>query len=270
MIHFNRLLLTGAAGDLGSHLRKSLAPCTSNLRLTDRMEMAGAKEGEELVQADLGDFDSVLEMTREVDAIVHFGGASRERVWADVLNSTISGSYNIYEAARRNGVKRIVYASSIHAVGFTPVEDVPDTRTRHRPDTLYGLSKCFTEDLASLYFDKYGIETVALRICSCFTKPEERRQLWSWLSYDDCSRLVISALSAPRVGFSVIYGTSDNAERAVSNVHATHIGYKPQDSADPYREAVEASTARPDPHNPDVKYVGGWFTSLGHPDDDAA
>ena len=269
MPNFNRLLLTGAAGDIGKHLRKTLASQTTHLRLTDRMPMGDAAPHEEIFETDLGVLEPVLKMTRDVDAIVHFGGASRERVWEDILNSTIQGSYNIYEAARKNGVKRVVFASSIHAVGYTPVEDVPDTRAPHRPDTLYGLSKCFVEDLARLYFDKYGIETVALRICSCFSHPVERRQLWSWLSYDDCTRLVISALSAPRVGFSVIYGTSGNSERGVSNVHATHIGYAPQDSADPYRDAVETSTERPNPHEDKVKYVGGWFTELGHPDDDA-
>lgn len=269
MTQFNRLLLTGAAGDIGSHLRRSLKPVTRHLRLTDRMEMDEAGPGEEVVVTDLGDAASVMALTRDVDAIVHFGGASRERVWSDILNSTIEGSYNIYEGARKNGVKRVIFASSIHVVGYSLVEEVTDTRAPHRPDTLYGLSKCFVEDLARLYFDKFGIETVALRICSCFPQPEERRQLWSWLSYDDCTRLVIAALTAPRVGFSVIYGTSDNAARAVSNVHATHIGFRPQDSADPFREAVLAGTEAPDPQAPKVKYVGGWFTELGHPDDEA-
>lgn len=268
MSKYNRLLLTGAAGEIGGHLRKSLAPLTHSLRLNDRMPMGEAAPHEEIFETDLGQLEAVLEMTCDVDAIVHFGGASRERVWSDILNSTIQGSYNIYEAARKNGVKRVVFASSIHAVGFTLVEDVPDSRAPHRPDTLYGLSKCFVEDLARLYFEKYGIETVALRICSCFSHPVERRQMWSWLSYDDCSRLVISALSAPRVGFSVIYGTSDNSERGVSNVHATHIGFDPKDSADPYRDAVERTTERPNPHESKVKYVGGYFTELGHPDDD--
>ena len=112
----------------------------------------------------------------------------------------------------------------------------------HRPDTFYGLTKTFTEDLASLYWDKYGIETVCLRICSCFPEPADRRMLWSWLSFADCVRFVAAALTAPRVGFSVIYGTSDNAERGVSNAHATHIGFRPADSADGFAAAIRAGS----------------------------
>jgi uronate dehydrogenase len=162
----------------------------------------------------------------------------------------------------------VVYASSIHAVGFHAVDNVPDTRVAHRPDTFYGLTKTFVEDLASLYWDKFGIETVALRICSCFEEPQDRRMLWSWLSFADCVRLAEAALTAPRVGFSVIYGTSDNARRAVSNAHATHIGFRPRDSADGYAEAVIARTERPDPASVPARVVGGGFAAVGHPDDE--
>ncbi len=161
----------------------------------------------------------------------------------------------------------MVYASSIHAVGFYPVEAVPDTRVPHRPDTFYGLTKTFVEDLGSLYWDKFGLETVALRICSCFPEPRDRRMLWSWLSFADCVRLAEAALTAPRVGFSVIYGTSDNAAAAVSNAHARHIGFRPQDSADAFAAAVLARTERPDPSDIRTRVVGGGFAATGHPDD---
>ena len=175
----------------------------------------------------------------------------------------------MFEGARLHGARRVVYASSIHAVGFYPVEAVPDTRAPHRPDTFYGLTKTFTEDLASLYWDKFGLESVMLRICSCFEEPEDRRMLWSWLSFADCVRLVEAALTAPRVGFSVIYGTSDNAAAAVSNAHAGHIGFRPQDSADGYAAAVLARTERPDPAATATRVVGGGFAASPHPDDAA-
>ena len=174
----------------------------------------------------------------------------------------------MYEGARLHGAKRVVYASSIHAVGFQPVEVIPGVDAPHRPDTFYGLSKTFTEDLASLYWDKFGIESVCLRICSCFEAPRDRRMLWSWLSYADMVRLTAAALTAPRVGFSVIYGTSDNAAAAVSNAGAAHVGFRPLDSADGFAAEVLARTERPDPTAVATRVVGGGFAATGHPDDD--
>lgn len=142
-----------------------------------------------------------------------------------------------------------------------------DTHAPHRPDTFYGLTKTFTEDLGSLYWDKFGVETVALRICSCYPEPADRRMLWSWLSFADCVRLAEAVLTAPRVGFSVIYGTSDNAQRGVSNVHATHIGFRPRDSSDGFAADVIARTERPDPGFVGTRVFGGGFGETGHPDD---
>ena len=145
---------------------------------------------------------------------------------------------------------------------------MPDTRVMHRPDTFYGLTKTFVEDLASLYWDKFGLESRS----ACASAPaspsrEDRRMLWSWLSFADCVRLAEAALTAPRVGFSVIYGTSDNAAAAVSNAHARHIGFRPLDSADGFAAAVLARTERPDPAAVATRVVGGGFAATPHPDD---
>lgn len=268
MPDYHRILITGAAGSLGSHLRPGLAPLAHRIRLVDVKPMEGGAAHEEIVQCDLSDKDAALEVTRDCDAIVHFAGHPREQTFEEIVADTLPAAYHVYEGARLHGAKRVVYASSIHAVGFHPVEDVPDTRVMHRPDTFYGLTKTFVEDLGSLYWDKFGLETVALRICSCFPEPADRRMLWSWLSFADCVRLVEAALTAPRVGFSVVYGTSDNAARAVSNRHATHIGFQPRDSADGYAAAVMARTERPDPQATVSRVVGGGFAATGHPDDD--
>ena len=267
MPRFNRLLITGAAGNLGRELRAGLAPLATTLRLTDRGEMAPAGQGEEVVQADLGDFDAIMDVVAGCDAVVHFGAAPVEKPWEEILNSSIKGGYNVYEAARRHGISRIVYASSIHAVGYVRREEGADTDTEHRPDTLYGLSKCFVEDLAKLYFHKFGIESACLRINSCFPEPADRRHLATWMSFRDLVQLVTRCLTAERIGHSVIYGISDNRERFFSNDKVRHIGYVPQDSAEDWREKVEAATAPGDPFDPGVEFVGGVFCNYGHPDD---
>ncbi len=267
MPEFERILITGAAGSLGRRLRAGLPHLATHLRLTDIKDLGEAAPHEEIVHCDLADKAAALEVTRGCDAILHFAGHPREQSFEEIVADTLPAAYHVYEGARLNGTRRVVYASSIHAVGFHPVETVPDTVVPHRPDTFYGLTKTFVEDLASLYWDKFGVESVCLRICSCFEEPRDRRMLWSWLSFADCVRLAEAALTAPRVGFSVIYGTSDNAAAAVSNARARHIGFRPQDSADRFVAAVLARSERPDPKAVGTRVVGGWFAATGHPDD---
>jgi uronate dehydrogenase len=269
MADYERILITGAAGSLGAHLRRGLAHLAPVLRLVDAKDMGEAAANEEVVVCDLANKEAAFEVVRGCDAIVHFAGHPREQSFEEIVADTLPAAYHMYEGARRFGAKRVVYASSIHAVGFCPVESVPDTSVPHRPDTFYGLTKTFVEDLGSLYWDKFGLETVALRICSCFEAPRDRRMLWSWLSFADMVRLTEAALTAPRVGFSVIYGTSDNAQAAVSNELASHIGFMPEDSADDHAAAVLARTERPDPHALATRVVGGSFAAHPHPDDEA-
>lgn len=266
---FDVLLLTGAAGRLGTQLRRGLAPLCRTLRVSDRVPLDEIQPNEEAAICELADADAVMEMTRGVDAIVHFGGAPLETKWETILDSSIRGSYHIYEGARRNGVKRVVYASSVHAIGYHRVEDQIDARAPHRPDSLYGVSKCFVEDLGRLYWDKFGIETVCCRIFSSFDRYNDRRLLWSMLTYDDCVRLVAASLTAPRVAHSIIFGTSNNKHRMVDNRLAAHIGFHPQDSTEPFRDETEARVAAKDPRAASVEFLGGWFVDLGHPDDEA-
>ena len=264
---FDTILITGAAGRLGTELRRGLAPLARKLRLADVTPITDARQNEEVLTFDLSDMDAVMAACEGVDAIVHFGGAPHERPWDEVLNSNIRGSYHIYEGARKAGVKRIIYASSVHAIGYHDLETQIDANAPHRPDGLYGLSKCFVEDLGRLYWDKFGIETAALRIFSSFPEPADRRMLWSYLSFDDCIRLVTAALTAPRVGFTVSFGLSDNTVKTVDNRLAAHLGYQAKDSAEPFRAGVEARTDAPDPKAHAVRHLGGWFVDLGHPDD---
>lgn len=266
---FDTLLLTGAAGRLGTELRRGLAPLTRRLRLADVAEIRNLQPHEEVRRLDLADEAAVIAACEGVDAIVHFGGIPVERPWAEILDANIRGSYHVYEGARRHGVGRVVYASSVHAIGYHGLQDHIDADAPHRPDTLYGLSKCFVEDLGRLYWDKFGIESAMLRIFSSFPEPIDRRMLWSWLSFEDCIRLVTAALTAPRVGFTVAFGTSDNAVKPLDDRLAGHLGYRAQDSTDRFRAAIEAKTPVPDPKAAAVAALGGWFVDIGHPADEA-
>ena len=270
MLQYDRILITGAAGRLGSVHRKGLAPLAKTIRLADRQPIGNLAPNEEEAIFDLADMDAAIAATEGCDAIVHFGGAPVERPWQEILDSSIRGSYHIYEGARKHGVKRIVYASSVHAIGYHELEAHIAVDAPVRPDSLYGVSKTFVESLSRLYWDKFGIETACIRIFSSFPEPVDRRTLWSYLSFADCVRLVTAALTAPRVGHTISFGMSDNKVKTVDNAGAAHLGYVPQDSSEPFRAAIEARTPAPDPKATAVKYLGGWFCDLGHPDDETA
>ena len=267
MTDYNRTLLTGAAGMVGTELRKSGTRLGRTVRVSDLRPITDLAPHEEDHPAELSDFAAVSAAVEGCDAIVHMGGHSVEAPWQTILDANIKGGYNLYEAARRHGVRRIVFASSNHAVGFYERTHTVDGAVPTRPDTLYGVSKTFVENLASLYWDKFGIETVALRIGTCQPEPTDRRHLITWLSFDDARQIVEKALSVPRVGFMIAYATSDNSESFWDNRSARALGYRPKDSADAYREKVLAGTAQGDPQDPAVRYQGGPFTALGHPDD---
>jgi uronate dehydrogenase len=258
-LKFPRLLLTGAGGNLGQELRPRLKAYCDVLRVSHRRDLGAAAAGEEVQTAALEDADQMMALLDGVSAVVHMGGVSTEQPWAPILAGNIVGMVNLYEAARLKGVKRIVFASSNHVTGFYRQDEVVNTRMPPKPDGFYGLSKAFGEDLAQLYWDRWGIETVSIRIGSSFTEPKDRRMLATYLSYDDLERLIVAALTAPIVGHSIIYGMSDNQTTWWDNTHAKHIGYRPQDSSDVFRSAVEARQPVIDTKDPAAIYQGGAF-----------
>jgi uronate dehydrogenase len=260
---FRRLLLTGAAGALGRHLRPRLKALCETLRLSDRADLGTAAPGEELEPAPLEDRAAVMGLLRGVEAVVHLGGISVEDAWAPIQAANITGVYHLYEAARLNGTRRIIFASSNHVVGFYRQHEVIDSLAPPRPDTLYGVSKAFGENLSRLYWDRYGIETVCLRIGSATPEPQNRRMLATWLSLDDLYRLVSAALTAPDVGHSIVFGMSDNGTRWWDNRLAAHIGFRPQDSSEPWRAELEAKQRHLDPQDPTRRYHGGAFVQHG-------
>jgi len=260
-----RLLLTGAAGGLGRVLRERLRQHAVVLRLSDVAELAPPAEGaaEEVVRCDLADAAAVDALVAGCDAIVHLGGVSVEGPFEPILQANIVGVYNLYEAARQHGVKRIVFASSNHVTGFYRQDEVIDPRAPVRPDGYYGLSKAFGENLSRFYFDRYGIETVCVRIGSSFPEPKDRRMLATWLSYDDLERLVVASLTAPVVGHTIVYGMSDNRTTWWDNTPARHVGYRPEDSSEPFRAALEARQPVLDLNDPAAVYQGGGFVVKG-------
>ncbi len=265
---FNRLLLTGAAGGLGKVLRQSLRPYAKVLRLSDISEMAPAIDAsEEVHTCDLSDKNAVHQLVEGVDAILHFGGVSVERPFEEILGANISGVFHIYEAARRHRVKRIIFASSNHVIGFYKQDETIDALSPRRPDSYYGLSKSYGEDMASFYFDRYGIETVSIRIGSSFPEPQNRRMMSTWLSFDDLTQLIERSLYAPDVGHTIVYGASANRDVWWDNRYAAHLGYHPKDSSEQFRAKVEAQPMPP-ADDPAMVYQGGAFVASGPFGDD--
>ncbi len=261
---FDRLLLTGAAGGIGRQLRPRMRSWCHALRVSDIAGLGDAAPGEELQPARLEDAAAVQALCAGVQAVVHLGGISVEAAWQPILEANIVGVYHLYEAARRHGVRRIVFASSNHVTGFYRQDETIDALAPPRPDTLYGVSKAFGETLSRMYFDRHGIQTVCLRIGSVTPKPENRRMLATWLSIDDLERLVWASLTTPVAGHSIVFGCSDNTVRWWDNRHAAHIGFRPQDSSEPFRAELEAAEpAWLDAADPVVRYQGGRFVELG-------
>jgi uronate dehydrogenase len=257
-----KLVLTGAAGRLGSYLREPLAAMCDALVSTDIAEDIGTLyPGETYIRADLAEMSQIAPALEGADMVIHFGAIVDEKPFEELLGPNFVGSYNIWEAGYKAGVKRVVYASSIHAVGMHLKSDFIGTDAEHRPDTFYGLAKCFTEDLGRMYWDKRGMESVHLRILSC-AQVNNARALGSWLSYDDLIQLVTRAIDTPSVGFSIVYGVSNNDRAPVDNAKASFLGYRPKDNAEVFAKEVLAAEGPVDTTDPGQMCHGGPFAKV--------
>ena len=258
----HRVLITGAGGGIGSALRETLRGVYPVLRVSDRVALMPARRSdkgiEEVDQTDIADMKQVERMVEGVDGIVHLGGISGENSWENILQGNIIGLYNVFEAARRAGTRRIVMATSNHAVGFYPRSQTIDHKVVPRPDSRYGVSKAFSEALASLYADKHGIGFLCTRIGNFGTRPIDKRRLSIWISPRDYTQLVRIGLEHPSIHFEIVYGVSDNRRSWYDNSNAFLLGYRPQDDSEPYAEAVLA--AEPADADPIAeRYQGGTF-----------
>ncbi|HET9492451.1 MAG TPA: NAD(P)-dependent oxidoreductase [Methylomirabilota bacterium] len=232
------VLITGAAGDVGAHLSRELAG-KYKLRLSDKRPLKAAK-GQTFVKADVAKMADALRITKGVDAIVHLGGYSVEGPWPAILQANIIGCYNVFEAARRNGVRRILFPTSNHAVGFYRRDQTIDHRVYIKPDSRYGVSKVFGEALGSLYADKYGMEVFMIRIGNVNPAPIDRRRLSIWISPRDLAQLVSIGIDHPDVKFEIVYGISRNTRAWYDNSNAFRLGYRPQDDSEVHAAAVLA------------------------------
>lgn len=251
-----RLLITGAAGGVGTLLRPRLARPDRTLRLLDVAPVPDTGDGAERVTASVTDLSAMESACADVDAVLHLGGLSTEHPWDQILPANIDGTYKVFEAARRAGVPRVVFASTNHTVGFHPRDgrQAPDYLFP-RPDTFYGVSKVAGEALGSLYHDRYGMDVVCLRIGGCFARPLDTRMLETWLSPDDAARLVEASLAAPGPLFTVVWGVSNNTRRWWSLDEGAKLGYHPEDDAEVHAaEVPQADETFP-------QYLGGGFCS---------
>jgi uronate dehydrogenase len=251
------ILITGAAGDVGSHLRRELAD-RYRIRASDLRDLKEKVKGQTFMRADISKMADALRITRGVDAVVHLGGYSVEGPWQGILNANIIGCYNVFEAARRNGVKRILFPTSNHATGFYRRDQVIDHRVYPRPDSRYGVSKVFGEALGSLYADKYGMEVFCMRIGNVNARPIDKRRLSILFTPRDLAQLVTIGIEHPGIRFEIVYGVSRNKRSWYDNANAYRLGYRPKDDSEVWAKEV---LAREKPGGDPVaeRHQGGVF-----------
>ncbi len=256
-----RLLVTGAAGGLGRAMRARMGKLADTVRLSDIADLGEAQPHEELVSGNLADAGAVMRLVEGCDGILHLGGVSVEDKFSKILDANIAGLFNLYEAARAHGMPRILFASSNHTIGYYRQDEHIDAASPMRPDSLYGVSKCFGEALARMYFEKFGQETALVRIGSCFEKPRNHRMLATWMSFDDFEALIGRVFTAPMLGCPIIWGVSNNDRSWWDNSAAGYLGWRPKDNAEQFRAELDAAMPVPPPSDAASLYQGGHFVN---------
>ncbi len=251
-----KILITGAAGAIGTTMRGHFAG-RYELRSTDIETPQDLLPDERFIAAPLEDLAALTGVVTGMDGIVHLGAISSEDTWDKILVSNIVGTYNLFEAARAAGVKRVVFASSVHAVGFYPRDQLIGVDVTVRPDSRYGVSKCFGEALGALYADRYGLEVMCIRIGNAFPEPVDERRLSIWISARDLAQLIQIGLEHPAVQYAIVYGASRNKRSFWDNRNAERLGYAPQDDAEDFAPELLAGGAIENPADPGSKIQGG-------------
>ncbi|GAB4177766.1 MAG: NAD(P)-dependent oxidoreductase [Thalassobaculales bacterium] len=254
-------LITGAAGGIGQRLRRLMRGLYPRLILTDIAPPADLAPDETFIAADLGDPAQVEAMLAGVDAVVHLGARSVEDNWPVILKANIEGSYNLFEGARRQGVRRVVFASSFHVVGMYPRHRRLGTGDLLRPDSRYGVSKAFGEALAAFYADKFGLRVLCIRIGNIADAPADLRRLSGWCHEQDLLQLIRIGIEHPGLRYEVVWGISANARAWWDNAAAFRLGYRPAHDAETLREAAMAGQALLPPDPIGDRLQGGPFAS---------
>lgn len=259
-----KVALSGAAGSIGAVLRDALRRRGWKLRSADLRQLQPRGADEDVCHGDLRDSNVVDALLRDADVLVHLAGTSVERPLDEIIENNLRALVSVYEGARRHGTRRIVFASSNHAIGMHPSRGGPRLRLDcdFRPDGFYGLSKMWGEGIARMYWDKHGIESICLRIGTCAPRPTEFRHLSTWLGHDDLVQLVECCLRARDIGFLVAWGVSGNDRSYWDNTQAARLGYRPSQNAEAFAAEI---LARPNPLDPVAQdYQGGAFVTLDY------
>jgi uronate dehydrogenase len=259
----SKILLTGAAGALGTVLREPLSKLCTELVSTDlNPAKTELMPNETWATADMALMDQVKPLLQDVEMVAHFASRADEGPFEDILGSNYISAYNVWESAYHAGTRRIVYASSVHGVGMYRANEGIGLDAPHRPDTFYGLAKAFTEDLAKMYWEKRGLECVSMRIFSCTPEPQNARALSTWLSHGDLIRMTTAAITSRTVGYTNVFGISANTRSPVDNTMASFLGYVPQDNAEDWAKPLMAAADQADPSDLAQMCLGGPFATI--------
>jgi uronate dehydrogenase len=259
-----RIAITGGSGRVGTALRSALAGQVASIKIVDTADPGPLGDNQTWEQVDISDGEALAVCMTDVDAIVHLAGYPNERSIDDILRVNVLGTHNVLEAARRNNIGRVVFGSSNHAVGFYPRQTVVSDTDPMRPDSLYGLSKCWGELEAGLYFDKSGIRTLNIRIGNAGDRPTDARALRIWVSSRDLAQLVKIGLEHPDVTCTTVYGISEVESGWLDNSTAFALGYRPADSAKSMAGPDNAQERpSPMPHIAEF-FQGGRFCVIEH------
>ena len=251
--------MTGAAGGVGTMIRPFIRALASDLVLSDRRDIQDLQPGETFMPADLTDLEAMEKLLEGADGLIHLGGQPTEADWETVLDANIIGLRNTYEAARKQGCQRIVFATSNHVVGFYRRQQTIDHTVMPRPDSRYGVSKAFGEAMGRFYADKFGLRFLNIRIGNVGEKPLDLRRLSIWISPRDMAQLVGIGLTHPDIHFEVVYGASRNARAWWNNGNAHRLGYRPQDRAEDFADIAHAASQE-HPEDPvNAQFQGGAF-----------
>ena len=257
-----KVALSGASGNIGQVLRPRLVKRGIALRSAGGRKPLEALPGEEVMHGDLRDPAVVDRLLEGVEVLVHMAGTSVERPLPEISENNLRGLFEVYEGCRRNGVKRIVFASSNHAFGMHSVKDKLTLDAPFRPDGLYGLSKVWGEAMTRMYFDKHGIEGISLRIGSALPRPTEFRHLSTWLGHDDLEHLIVRCIEAENVGYMAVWGVSNNPRSYWDQSGSERLGYRPTQNAEDWAAEI---LSQKNPLDPVAQtFQGGGFVTLDY------
>jgi uronate dehydrogenase len=264
-----KVALSGAGGNMGKTLRIELHKRGVDLRSAGgRLPLEPLYPGEDIMHGDLREPIVVDRLLRGVNVLIHLAGVSVERPLPELIEHNLLGLYQVYEGARRNKVRRVIFASSNHAFGMHSVKDKLKVDAPFRPDSFYGLSKVWGEAMARMYWDKHGIEGISVRIGTAFSRPPaELRHLSTWFGDEDLIQLIMQCITVPDVGYMAVWGVSNNARSYWDNTGTEKLGFNPRQNSEDFAAEI---LKEPNPLDPIAQqFQGGGFVTLDYTPQDA-